>query len=1593
LIDRPTPPSLFLCLFAQQRHLYYEHMATIPSTISSNLDKARKELLDLGLRNSLLSFKPSKTRGIEVVDGNSEQVFGWLVSEPRSLAFFALPEKVEESTRAALHAVRSTKVAVGLQSNLVEKSLKSRLLATLLAANAHIEERGSNILYLALGMLHWFEDDNSSKELRAPLLLVPVEMKRTSARDAFTLSYNNEEIEDNLSLATKLHTEFRVKLPELPDLEDLDIRSYFAAVAKATRGMNRWQVQEDEISLGFFSFGKFLMYRDLAPGHWIGAHNADGSPLMSALLRDGFHADPSPVGEDQYLDDHIAPNALHQVVDIDSSQALALLDIRGGRNLVIQGPPGTGKSQTITNLIADAIGQGKKVLFVAEKMAALEVVKRRLDKVGVGDACLELHSHTANKKALLGELKRTLQLGKPQLVGGRFNLGQYTQLRDQLTNYCNAVNEPVGDTTYTPYQLIGEIVAIRTELNGTKLPRLAEGQGPKKPMARDWVEQLATGVTGLERHLARMGMPSLHPFRHSDLTALLPTERQDLEAGFQDFLIAAERLEAALRDLSAFMGIQVKLDAMEALLLAKAGRRAISAPHLRDVQISAGDWQEQRDLIRDLLGTGADLSALRAEFDAELIPEAWDADLLAARQVLRTTGQKWWRIFSGNYRETRSQIVGLCAGTPKKDVSEQLRLVEAVMQAKRLGKIFAQHESLGAALFGVQWQGQQSDWPVLSRINDWIVELYRAIGTSEIPRGILEFLAGNPAVDGLLGRVETVEAALPAFSTAFPALVQRLALNQMGKAEVDSQPLDAQAAQVRVWLGQLSRLPEWITYNNMAESVRKAGLGWLVTAAHDWDASSQHLTSFFRHVAFEGILRSAYAEREALRSFSTATQEQVREQFAELDRACFSSAQLQLAMKHWEALPRSGGLGQMGILLREFEKRARHMPIRKLITEAGNVIQAIKPVFMMSPMSIATFLPPGAVDFDLVVFDEASQVKPVDAFGAVLRGRQLVVVGDSKQLPPTSFFDSLASDTDSDDDDDEEAGTTADMESILGLVAGQGAPQRMLRWHYRSRHESLIALSNKEFYDNRLVVFPSPESTKKGLGLVFHHLKDTAYDRGRSRTNRKEAFAVAQAVMHHAHKTPHLTLGVAAFSLTQADAIIDELERLRSGDPVAEAFFSQHPFEPFFVKNLESVQGDERDVILISVGYGKDENGYLSMSFGALNGSGGERRLNVLITRARLSCEVYSNITHDDIDLARTQARGVAAFKAFLKYAATGILDVPDAGRTEQDSVFEEQVADALERIGHKLVAQVGSGGFRIDLAVVDPDLPGRYLLGIECDGATYHSSRSARDRDRLREQVLVSLGWRIHRIWSTDWFADPDGEIKRVLLAIDEERVRQKDMKTTVHDAARPPTVAPRLMRSDARSEEDLMDAPMGGIPYVVAQIALHLNGYGLHDLPDRHLLPVIADIVQAEGPVHVDEVIRRLAEAVGVKRVGSRIEAAMRAAIRKSSRSGLIEIRGDFLWPPDETVGRAKPRDRSGLPASARKIELIAPEEIAAGIHQVVNSSYGINQVDIPVAVARLLGFSRTSDEITIAIASSVKQLIKRQQLTVDDGQVSLV
>jgi len=895
------------------------------------------------------------------------------------------------------------------------------------------------------------------------------------------------------------------------------------------------------------------------------------------------------------------------------------------------------------------------------------------------------------------------------------------------------------------------------------------------------------------------------------------------------------------------------------------------------------------------------------------------------------------------------------------------------------------------AALGPKWKGANSDWKAIGRIVEWAQLLY-----ADVDNGLIPIKAASSLRDDIdsevVGRLrDKVKAAVDSYVNSLNALhaflemdnskrfkdSAHIILTNGGDAQLKGMtalPFAAQGNILTGWSGGIDGIFDLVGFNSAAHEAEEEGLGSLVKTGSEWSEAASHLTSVLERAWYEHVLSSSLKERSALANFAGNIHEQLIEQFCSMDELALDHNRARVAHSHWSELPEYEVGGQLGTLRREFEKKRRHLPIRQLMLQAGNAIQAIKPVFMMSPMSIATYLPPGSVNFDLVVFDEASQVRPVDALGALMRADQSVVVGDSKQLPPTRFFDIV---TQSEDDDAEDS-VVADMESILGLFRAEGAPDRMLRWHYRSRHESLIAVSNREFYENGLVVFPSPDSSRESIGLKYHHLPDAQYDRGRSSTNRKEAAVVAAHVMEHARRSSELTLGVAAFSSAQREAIQDELERLRRQDPSCEAFFNDHPEEPFFVKNLENVQGDERDVIFISIGYGRDDKGRVAMNFGPLTSEGGERRLNVLITRAKRRCHVFTNLSAADIDLNRTSSRGARALKTFLAYAETGVLeDVAGESGREIDSPFQMAVAAKLRSRGYDIHEEVATGGKFIDLAVVDPEYPGRYILGIECDGASYHSSRWARDRDRIREQHLRNLGWRLYRIWSTDWFRNPERELSQAVEAIEQVKATTPIVRPVQQK------YRPHIERADGGDVASVLIAQR----YELAQPHVDIGYYELDEAPGPLLFGPIAEIVRVEGPVHVSEVQRRIANAVGVARIGSRIKQNLGWTIGNAERKGLIVRKGEFLWTTEMKVPVV--RDRRNI--QGKKIEVVAPEEIAQALRLIVRHSYGIERKKAAMEAAKLLGFRSVSKNTGKGILRVLETMIESGDLVDAGAQVT--
>lgn len=531
--------------------------------------------------------------------------------------------------------------------------------------------------------------------------------------------------------------------------------------------------------------------------------------------------------------------------------------------------------------------------------------------------------------------------------------------------------------------------------------------------------------------------------------------------------------------------------------------------------------------------------------------------------------------------------------------------------------------------------------------------------------------------------------------------------------------------------------------------------------------------------------------------------------------------------------------------------------------------------------------------------------------------------------------------------------------------------RRWLRWHYRSRHDALIQTSNRLFYDDKLVVFPSPFRAGAGSGLVFRHDSTTVYDRGASRKNQLEAAAVARATLRHVTESPTQTLGIAAFSKAQQEAIQDELDILRKSEPAFAEFDNRHPFEPLIVKNLENIQGDERDVIFISVGYGRDQGGFIPASFGPLNRDGGERRLNVLITRARIRCEIFTNIRSGDVRFGEARSAGVSALRTFLAFAETGTLDVPAQTGHEPQSPFEEAVLTRLRNRGYIVDPQVGSCGFFIDMAVRHPDRPEQYVLGIECDGAMYHRARSARDRDKLRQKVLEDRGWRIHRIWSTDWFNHEEREFSRLLESV-EAAIANPHFLLPTSKYERVETPFQELERETESVEET------NQIVYQQCDLTIKLDR-DLHDVPASSMGLWVAQIAEVEAPIHSDEIMRRIREAARIARSGNRIQTAVSNGIRWAAKRSLVETRGAFVFLPNQT--NVPVRWRGGF--SSKKLEFVSDEEIQSALLAVVTSSFGIQEAEAIPLSARMLGFDRTTIQMTDRISSCVSQLIENNKL----------
>ncbi|MBI5460140.1 MAG: DUF3320 domain-containing protein [Methanobacterium sp.] len=1567
-----------------------------------------------------------------------------------------------------------------LSTDLTPSELQRRLFYINQRARSMMEEQGYNILYLAMGFLKWHENNGTPGDREAPLILIPVELERKRVKGSFKLRWTGEDIISNISLQAKL-LDYGVEIPdfEMPRTQE-GIDEYLDQVREAVSHEKSWEVR-DKAYLGFFSFTKFVMYKDLDPESWPEDMPLEENPLIKAIF-DPTEEELGPGFQEDQVDVKLSSEDVYHVMDADSSQIAVIEDVKHGRDLVVEGPPGTGKSQTIVNLIAELLARGNTVLFVSEKMAALEVVKGRLDSVGLGEFCLELHSKKSQKKDVLEKLESVLRNPKPIDLSMDDDLSTIEELKSNLNEYVTLLHSPYAEIKWTPYQLFGvkEKSLHHFEKNGTRMPRFTMDNSATCTL-RQW-QRTINKFKELGELYKLVKPVAYNPWKSTRPDPILPAEEEEIETLLEETIETLNELNLKAETLSKISGVKIPVTLEDTEHLIAAVEIISSFPSLERELILNTKWDYDKlqvyNLIKSLEEYKAKSKGLKRFKEGVL-----DEDISSLLMNFQEQKPKLLKFLSGDFKKAKKRIGKLYLGKTPENDEIILQDLEELIRCQKLQLKIREQDELARSLFGSHWKREESEAENLKDISEWILKFRKALEEGRITEKILIILDSTQQyeIKQITQEMHQDYNQILLYINQLDSYLHFNPDSALGESLTKS-PIDYLLSQISLLKVGLSSLQNWSRFSSSrVECLETVGSNLVELVDKDEIEATDIIPCLEGNFA-DSLLRILFLEKPSLSRFVGDVHEKKINEFRELDRKIINLNRFRIAQELHQnrpslsstASPRS----ELGVLKSEFSRKRGHMPIRKLLSICGGIIQTIKPCFMMSPLSIAQYLDPYSVKnlrFDYVIFDEASQVKPEDALGALLRARCAVVMGDTRQLPPTSFFDILI-DVESDDYD---LAVLADMESILHLCK-RSFPSKMLRWHYRSRHESLIAVSNQEFYDNHLLIYPSPSQDSEELGLKLVHLPETVYDRGKTATNRAEAKAVIKAVFDHYQKYGDTkSLGVGTFNVRQQQAILEELELQLKLNPKMEKYFKGNHGEHFFVKNLETIQGDERDVIMVSVGYGFDSEGNLSHNFGPVNQDGGERRLNVLLTRAREKCLIFSNFRGQDLQLGSSAPFGLRALKEFLEYAEEKTLSHLDMIQHTADDAFEEAVFEFLSEHGYEVHRRVGCAGFRVDLAVLDPEYPGHYLLGIACDGPMYQTSRVARDRDRLRQQILKGLGWRFHSLWSTDWYRNR-GEVQKRLLAIIEELLGEdrgeeaippveeagiitsveegeSDISSTVEETTTEkvtdlPSVEDTTDRTPKETDQtpeegrenkspleeiediielteetgeissndgkytditefrEILESQMESSPdseikkeakelpkeakdelpkYVVCEDPGVVVSGEFHSQPVGDIARAAMKVVEIEGPIHYDEVVKRVRTYWGLSRAGRRVQAVMKEAINLGLMDGQIIQKGDFLYYKDAPV---VVRRRTGK--TPAKMDLISPEEIAAAVRIILKSQYATHVDELIREVSRLFGAKVTRKPAISRIKGVINDLIQKGEIEErPDGMVDLI
>ena len=1237
-----------------------------------------------------------------------------------------------------------------------EKQLERELTGIYRAARSSQQENGVSSLYLAVGLLRWFPDAESSEPCYAPLILVPIEIIRKSANTGYALHARDEEPHFNTTLLEMLKQNYNLEiggLEPLPtDEHGTNIKQVFAAVRSALFTVKNWDVVETCV-IGNFSFAQFAMWNDI---HTAG-EALDNSKIVRSLMKG--HVD----WEVSALDD-LEEEQVYLPITVDATQLKAIKMAAHGTTFVLHGPPGTGKSQTITGMIANLMAQGKTVLFVAEKMAALSVVQKRLASLGIGDFCLELHSDKANKKQVLSQLEKALAVQHPSRKTEYDEwLRKSQKSREKLDGYASHLHKQ-HICGYSLRELIALYETVRDGEKIVRFDRDSVGDLTKEEIKLHLplISQLTAageaigGIAG--NPLIGVGLTSYSADVRSELKRVV----QNYKEHISDARCIGERVAKTLGvDIPKGKNDLVALDRLVSLYQDKKGTEPLFLALLKGNPDEAYKYFEMKeiDTVEEMLM----LNVWKPEFLKMDM-----SDFLARHEA---AGKKFF-----GKANAMAQITAVIQGYANKQITyEQIpnMLRQVIARQDKSKELMLAYTALS-----------ESTKALLKQLPNR--EAYKSAyeAALDCQKQAASFPGGLDAIMGLAGNnansdlFEELQSCIKDLEDAEKKLNELLVRQSSEKSD---DWFSAETKFCDYLIDNPSELKDWGLYNQVRQECIKVGL-YPVVEAYEYTIEATDLLQAYKKGLYYALINNIISSDDVLSAFSGATFNEAIEQFKKIDDALLENTKKEIYHRLASMVPTAWDSPEVGMELNLLRKaigsNARGMSIRNLFDRLPHVLQSLCPCMLMSPNSVAQYLAQDNNLFDVVIFDEASQLPTCKAVGALSRAKDAVIVGDPKQMPPTAFFSGGGPDVDD--------LALDDLDSILDDALALGIPSQHLQWHYRSTHESLIAFSNSKFYENKMYTFPSANDRERHVTAV--HV-DGLYSKS---TNVKEAEAVVEEVIRR-FNTPELkeqSIGIVTFNVKQQALIENLLAKQFQNNPEMDLWANKGE-DALFVKNLENVQGDERDVILFSIGYGPDEKGHISNNFGPINKTGGGKRLNVAFSRARVTMTIFSSIYSTDIKISETSPEGLIAFRDFLKFAEGH--DIYTESNAEMQKRLAragimQNICKAIAAHGYQYETMVGHSDFHVDIAVVDPLEPTKYMMGILLDGDGYRQTKNTRDREVAQIGVLKHLGWTLCRVWTIDWWDNREKELNKLLTKLEQLKfeTEQKIEKQKAAEEAR---------------------------------------------------------------------------------------------------------------------------------------------------------------------------------------------------------------